>query len=67
MTDKRQDEIRDNKTEKHSTQPDPETLHTQDPQENMRGPVSSPTHNTGTAFDTNETKEEAEEVRDRNV
>ena len=66
MTDKRQEEIRDDRKE-HGTHADKETLHTTDPQEHMKGPVSSPTHNTGKAFETNETKDEAERVRDRNV
>ena len=57
------------KKEKDGTprQPDPETLGTSDPQEHMKGPVSSPTKNTGHAFETNETREEAEKVRDKNV
>ena len=50
-----------------SLKPDPETLHTTDPQENMKGPVSSLMHNTGEAFETDETKEEADEERDRKV
>ena len=44
--------------------PDPETLHTTDPQKNMEGPVSSAMHKTGEAFDTDETKEEADRERD---
>jgi hypothetical protein len=67
MTDKRQDDIRDNKKEGSGTQADRETLHTTDPQENMKGPVSSSTHKTGHAFETDETREEAERIRDKNV
>lgn len=47
--------------------PDPETLHTTDPQENMDGPVSSTLKSTGGAFDTDETKEEADRERDERV
>ena len=67
MTDKRNDDIRGNEKQHSGTQPDKETLHTTDPQEHMEGPVSSTTHNTGHAFETDETKEEAERVRDKNV
>jgi hypothetical protein len=45
------------------SQPDPETLHTTDPQENMEGPVSSLMHETGEAFDTDTTQEEADEKK----
>lgn len=53
--------------ENRSFQPDPETLHTTDPQEHMKGPVSSPMHKTGDAFKTEETKEEADAERDRKL
>ncbi|HEV7330395.1 MAG TPA: hypothetical protein VGN63_05090 [Flavisolibacter sp.] len=44
--------------------PDTETLRTTDPQENMEGPVSSTMHKTGEAFDSDESKEEADRERD---
>ena len=47
--------------------PDPETLHKTDPQENMEGPVSSLMHKTGRGFETEETKREAEEKRNRKL
>jgi hypothetical protein len=47
--------------------PDPETLHRTDPQEHMEGPVSSPMHKTGKAFDTDETKEHANRKMDKNL
>lgn len=47
--------------------PDPETLHKTDPQENMKGPVSSLMHNTGESFDTSETREEANEEKEKNM
>lgn len=56
-----------NRTENTSLRPDPETLHTTDPQENMEGPVSSLMHNTGKGFETNKSREEAQEEKDRNM
>jgi hypothetical protein len=53
--------------EKLTPKPDPETLHTTDPQENMQGPVSSLMHKTGESFDTDETKEEADREKDRGM
>ena len=47
--------------------PDPETLHTTDPQKNMEGPVSSLMHKTGEGFDTEETKAEADNEREKNM
>ncbi len=39
---------------------DPETLNTTDPQEHMKGPLSSLMHNTGESFEKDETEEEVE-------
>jgi hypothetical protein len=65
MTDnKTRDE---NKKENTAVQPDRETVHTPDPQENMKGPVSSTMHNTGAAFETDESKEEADDEKDRKL
>ena len=50
-----------------NVKPDPETLHTTDPQENMSGPVSDSMHKIGEAFETNENKQEAEEKREKNM
>jgi hypothetical protein len=47
--------------------PDEETLHTKDPQKNMEGPVSSAMHGLGDAFETDETKKEADEKREENM
>jgi hypothetical protein len=47
-----------------SPEPNPETLHTTDPQENMKGPLSSLMHNTGDEFKSEKTQEEADEKRD---
>jgi hypothetical protein len=64
------DERKDNQNrseDKPALKPDPETLHTTDPQENMEGPVSSTMHGLSEAFKTSETKEEADEERDRKL
>lgn len=50
-----------------SVQPDPETLHTTDPQEHMEGPISSLVQKTKEAVKTSETKEEADRKRDEHM
>lgn len=45
--------------------PDPETLHTTDPQEHMKGPLSSLVQKGGDSFETEETVEEVEK-KERN-
>lgn len=47
--------------------PDPETLHKTDPQENMKGPVSSMIQGTGEGFDSEKSKEEADHKREKNM
>lgn len=49
------------------TKPEPETLHTTDPQEHMEGPVSSLIKKTGDAFDTSKSKEEADIKKDKSM
>lgn len=46
-----------------TAKPDAGTLHTTDPQENMEGPVSSSMKGLGEAFDTDESKKEADDER----
>lgn len=60
MTDEKKNSTESNEISK----PDPETLHTPDPQKNMEGPVSSLMHETGEAFDTDKTKKEADEEKE---
>ncbi len=57
------------KQKKPLSQPDPETLHTTDPQEHMEGPVSSLMQNIKEKAEENdaETKEEADEKKDKNT
>jgi hypothetical protein len=51
------------------TKPDPETLHTTDPQENMKGPVSSFMQNIKEEANKNDkvSKEEADKKRDEHM
>ena len=63
MRDERKDQSNNDASPKH----DPETLHKTDPQENMEGPISSLMHNTGKGFETEETKAEANEKKDKNT
>lgn len=60
---RKETDIRNNATSK----PDAGTLHSTDPQEQMEGPVSSSMKEMGEAFDTNESKEEADEKKERNL
>lgn len=48
-------------------QPEPETLHKTHPQKNMEGPVSSSMDKIGNAFNTSESKEEADRDREENM
>ncbi len=64
MNQKENKERGENNEENNSIKPDPETLHTTDPQEHMKGPVSSSLEKLGESFDSDESKEEAEEKRD---
>jgi hypothetical protein len=57
----------DSKKENQPLKPDRETLHSTDPQENMQGPVSSPIKETGEAFDSEESKEHADERKDERM
>lgn len=67
MQNERLDKDANNEKQNTSVQPDPETLHKTDPQKKMEGPVSSLLHNTGESFDSDETKERADEKRDKNM
>lgn len=55
--------------EKSSLEPDPETLHTTDPQEHMKGPVSSFIQKIKEAGNANddESKEEADKKKEENT
>jgi len=69
-----QDEKKKKKDEKEKTvtpllKPDPETLHTTDPQEHMKGPVSSTVQNIKEEGEKNDkvSKDEAEREREKNM
>ena len=47
--------------------PDPETLHTTDPQENMEGPISSIMQKITHSDDKAESKEEADDNKERHA
>ncbi|MEO6490752.1 MAG: hypothetical protein ABIO04_12485 [Ferruginibacter sp.] len=66
----------DNKTENQNTnnenkdatvKPEPETLHKTDPQKNMEGPISSLMHKVGKGLENDQTKEEADEKKEKNM
>ena len=68
MTD-HQDE---NKTAKEqhtdaAVKPEPETLHTPDPQDEMEGPISSLVQGVKEGMEDDETKKEADEKKDRKM
>jgi len=50
-----------------AVKPEPETLHKTDPQENMEGPISSLVQGVKNAAGDDETKEEADAKKDRNM
>ena len=60
---------KDKPKEKDPLKPDPETLHTTDPQEEMEGPVSSIMQNMKKSAEENdeESKREADRKKDKNT
>lgn len=63
------DNKRKNNDQDKPLDPDPETLHKTDPQENMKGPLSSLVQNVKEKVeeDDNESKEEADKKKDKNT
>ncbi len=61
------DDEKSKKDKKKGLKPDAETLNTTDPQENMQGPVSSLIQNIKEGAEDGESKEEADERKDRNT
>lgn len=53
--------------EDSNVQPEPETLNTTDPQDNMEGPVSSIIKKTGKNFESDQTKKDADTERDEKM
>ena len=63
----------DDKTEKNkekednkdaAVKPDPETLHTTDPQEHMEGPISTLMHKLGDDFESDKAEEEVKQKKE---
>ena len=67
MSREKNKDNRKNNNEDASIKPDPQTLNKTDPQENMEGPVSSLMHNAGEGFDTEESREEADDKKDKRI
>ena len=67
MANKTNDKKKDKTTP--ALKPDPETLHTTDPQEHMKGPVSSTMQNIKDEANKNDkvSKEEADKKREENM
>jgi hypothetical protein len=68
MSNQSTDPKKDNDNKDAAVKPDPETLHTTDPQEHMEGPVSSIMQNIAESGekDDDKSKEEADKERDEN-
>ncbi len=66
MNDKRTDD-ENRGTNSPTPKPDSETLHKTDPQESMKGPLSSLMHNTGEEFESDKTQEEADKKREEHM
>ena len=67
MPDKKNNKAKDKEKKETPLKPDPETLHTTDPQENMEGPVSSVMQNIKEEAEDNESKEAADSKKDKNM
>lgn len=68
MSTQQDDKKKHKENKDASFKPDPETLHTTDPQEKMEGPVSSVVQNIKEgAEDNNESKGSAEKRKDKNT
>ena len=69
MTDNKSDKIKEEDNKDAPLKPDPETLHKTDPQDNMKGPISSLMQNMKEEAEDNdkEGKEEADEKKDKNT
>ena len=69
MPDQPVDKKKNEEKDQPVSKPDPETLHTTDPQENMKGPVSSVMQNIKEEAEENdaESKEEADEKKEKNI
>lgn len=69
MSQQPDDKKKEADEKKPAVKPDPETLHKTDPQDNMKGPVSSLVQNVKEIVEENdvESKEEADKKKDKNM
>ena len=68
MTDQIEENSKPNEQNKDAAvKPEPETLHTPDPQKKMEGPISSLVQGAKNVLNNDKTKQEADEERDRKM
>lgn len=67
MSNPKNDKKKEKDNKEGSLKPDPETLHKTDPQENMKGPVSSVVQNIKEGAENSESKESADRKKDKNT
>lgn len=67
MTEKKSETNKSNEKDESILKPDPETLKTPDPQDEMQGPISSLVQNVAEAVKDDITKKEADEIKDKNL
>lgn len=68
MTDHKKDTKQNNSQEQDTTvKPDSETLKKTDPQDNMKGPISSVMQKTKDAFESDESQTEAEDKKEKEI
>ncbi len=66
-TEKFEKNSNDVRNEGAAVKPDQETMQTTDPQEHMEGPVSSVMQGLEGLFDSKESKEEADKIKDKDM
>ncbi len=66
MTPEKDNKSKDEDKKDSSLKPDPETLHTTDPQEHMKGPVSSVMQDIKEGAEKNDEKDEKDEEDEAN-
>jgi hypothetical protein len=64
---KKENQPRKDENKDAPIKPEPETLHTTDPQEHMEGPISSLVKKAGESMDSDKTKEEADEEKEKGM
>ena len=67
MRDHKEEDLSKEKHKDAALKPQPETLHTPDPQDKMKGPISSLVQGVKEGLEDDKTKEEADEEKDRKM